>query len=68
MVKFLEASISMNNKRIDESDVSASIASPADYIRYFSHALDHLVSTSIAANAAIISTPLPPNTPRAEFM
>ena len=31
MVKFLEASISMN-KRMDESDVSASVASPADYI------------------------------------
>ena len=32
MAKFLEASISMYNKRMDESDVSASIASPADYI------------------------------------
>ena len=31
-MKFLETSISMNNKRMDESDVSASIASPADYI------------------------------------
>ena len=40
MVKFLEASISMNNKRMDESDVSASVASPALL-------LDHLVSTSI---------------------
>ena len=39
MVKFLEASISMNNKRMDESDVSASVASPADYIPYFSLAL-----------------------------
>ena len=26
-MKFLEASISMNNKRMDESDVSASVAS-----------------------------------------
>ena len=48
-MKFLEASISMNNKRMDESDVSASVASPADYIPYFSLALDHLVSTSIDA-------------------
>ena len=47
MVKFLEASISMYNKQMDESDVSASVASPADYIPYFSLALDHLVSTSI---------------------
>ena len=47
MVKFLDASISMNNKQMDESDVSASVASPADYIPYFSLALDHLVSTSI---------------------
>ena len=47
MVKFLEASISMNNKRMDESDDSASVASPADYIPYFSLPLDHLVSTSI---------------------
>ena len=44
-MKFLEASISMNNKRMDESDVSASVASPADYIPYFSFPLDHLVST-----------------------
>ena len=44
-MKFLEASISMNNKRMDESDVSASVASPADYILYFSFALHHLVST-----------------------
>ena len=47
MVKSLEASISMNNKRMDESDVAASVASPADYIAYFSLTLDHLVSTSI---------------------
>ena len=47
MVKSLEASISMNNKRMDESDVSASVASPADSIPYFSLMLDHLVSTSI---------------------
>ena len=40
-----EASISMNNKRMDESDVSVSVVSPADYIPYFSLALDHLVST-----------------------
>ena len=44
-MKFLEASISMNNKRMDESGVS--VASPADYIPYFSLTLDHLVSTSI---------------------
>ena len=44
-MKFLEASISMNNKH--ESDVSASVASPTDYIPYFSLAPDHLVSTSI---------------------
>ena len=47
MVKSVEASISMNNKRMDESDVSASVASPADYIPYLSLMLDHLVSTSI---------------------
>ena len=46
-MKFLEASISMNNKQMDESDVSAHVASPADYIPYFSLTLDHLVSTSI---------------------
>ena len=49
MVKFLEASISMNNKWMDKSDVSASVASPADYIPYFRLGLDHLVSTSIDA-------------------
>ena len=48
-MKFLEASVSMNNKRMDESDVSASVASPADYIPYFSLVLEHLVSTSIDA-------------------
>ena len=47
--EFLEASIFMNNKRMDESDVSASVASPADYIPHFSLTLDHLVSTSIDA-------------------
>ena len=41
-MKFLEASISMNNKRMDESDVPASVASPADHIPYFSLTLDHL--------------------------
>ena len=65
-MKFLEASISMNNKQMDESDVSASVASPADYIPYFSLALDHLVSTSIDANAAIITAHLLPDTPSAE--
>ena len=65
-MKFLEASISMNNKGIDESDVSASIASPADYIPYFNLVLDHLVSTSIYANAAIITAHLPPDIPNAE--
>ena len=48
----------MNNKWMDESDVSASVVSPADYIPYFSLTLDHLVSTSIDANAAIIITAL----------
>ena len=49
-MKFLEASVSMNNKRMDESDVAASVASPpADYIPHFSLPLDHLVLTSIAA-------------------
>ena len=62
-MKFLEASISMNNKRLNESDVSTSVASPAVYIPYFSVVLDNLVSTSIDAYAAI---PLPPNTPSAE--
>ena len=66
MVKFLEASVSMNNKRMDESDASASVASPADYILYFSLALDRLVSTSIDANAATITAHLPPDTPSAE--
>ena len=46
-MKFQEACISMNNKRMDESDVSAPVASPADYIPYYSLVLDHLVSTSI---------------------
>ena len=66
MVKFLEGSISMNNKRMDESDVSASVTNPADYIPYFSFVLDHLVSTSIDAYAAIITAHLPPDTPSAE--
>ena len=61
-----EASISMNSNRMDESDVSASVASPADYIPFFSHPLDHLVLTSIDANAAIITAHLPPATPSAE--
>ena len=47
MVKFLEASISMNNKWMGESDVSASVASPVDYIPYINLTLDHLVPTSI---------------------
>ena len=59
-MKFLEASISMNNKQMDESDVSTSVASPADYIPYFSLTLDHLVSTSIDAYAVIITAYLPP--------
>ena len=33
-MKFLEASISMNNKQMDESDVLASVARPANYIPY----------------------------------
>ena len=65
-MKFLEASISMNNKRMDESDVSASVASPADYIPYFSLTLDHLVSTSIDDYGAIVTAHLPPDTPSAE--
>ena len=47
---------------MDESDVSESVASPANYIPYFSLALDHLVSTSIEANAVIITAHLPPDT------
>ena len=65
-MKFLEASISMNNQQMDESDVSASVASPADYIPYFILVIDHLASTSIDANAAIITAHLPPDTPSAE--
>ena len=65
-MKFMEASISVNNKRMDESDVSAPVAGPADYIPYFSHPLDHLVSTSIEAQAAINTAHLPPDTPIAE--
>ena len=65
-MKFLEGSNSMNNRRMDESDVSASVASPADYIPYFSFVLDHLVSTLIDAYAAIITTHLPPDTPSSE--
>ena len=34
-------------KWMDESDVSASVESPADYIPYFSLTLDNLVTTSI---------------------
>ena len=49
---------------MDESEVSAS--GPADYIPYFSLGLDHLVSTSIDADAAIITAHLPPYTPSAE--
>ena len=56
----------MNNKWMNESDVSASVTSPADYIPYFSLALDHLVSTSIDANAAIITAHMPPDTPSAD--
>ena len=41
----------------------ASITSPADYIPYFSFVLDHLVSTSIDTNAAIITAHMPPDTP-----
>ena len=48
-MKSMEASISMNNKWMDESDVSSSVASPADYIPHFSLPLDHIVSTSIDA-------------------
>ena len=65
-MKFLEASISMNNKWMDKSDVSASVTSPVDYIPYFSFMLDHLVLTSIDAYAAIITAHLPPDTPSVE--
>ena len=51
---------------MDKSDVSASVASPADYIPYFSLLLGHLVSTSIDAYAAIITAHLLPDTPSAE--
>ena len=56
----------MNNKQMDESDVAASVASPEDNIPYFSFALDHLVSTSIDAYAAIITAHLLPDTLSAE--
>ena len=56
----------MNNKWTDESDVSASVVSQADYIPYFSLILDHLVLISIDANAAIIPAHLPPDTRSAE--
>ena len=65
-MKFLKASLSMNNKWMDESDVSASVASPADYIPYFSLMLYHLLSTSIDDYAANITAHLPPDTPNAE--
>ena len=65
-MKFLEAFISMNIKWMDDSDVSASVASPPDYIPYFSLTLDHLVSTSIDVNTAIITAHLPPDSPSAE--
>ena len=63
-----EASISMNNKQMDESDVSASVVSPADYTPYILQSLtkSSTVSTSIDANAAIITTHLPPDTLSAE--
>ena len=51
---------------MDESDVSASVVSPADYITYFSLELDHLVSTSVDAIATIITAHLPPDTLSAE--
>ena len=51
---------------MDESDVSASVASPADYIPYFSLPLDHVVSTSNDAQAATITAHLPPDTLSAE--
>ena len=38
MVKFLEASISMNNKQMDESDVSASVKSSRLHSILQSHA------------------------------
>ena len=53
-MKFLEASISMNNKRMDESDVSAPVASPADYIPYFSLALDHLVRHQLTTELPLL--------------
>ena len=62
-MKFLEASISMNSRWMDESYVSASVASSADYIPYFSLQLDHLVLTPIYASAAIITAHLPPDIP-----
>ena len=56
----------MNINQMDESDVSASVSTPADYIPFFSLPLDHLVSTIIDANAAIITAHLPPATPSVE--
>ena len=58
MVKFLETSISMNSYRMDESDVSASVASPADYISYFARSSSFDIN--IDAYAAIITAHLPP--------
>ena len=52
---------------MDESDASASVASPADYFPYFSLALDHIVSTSIDTNVAIITAHLLPDTLSAEL-
>ena len=61
-MKFLETTISMN--QMDESDVSASVASPADYISYFARSSSFDIN--IDAYAAIITAHLPPNTLSAE--
>ena len=65
-MKFLEASISMNNKRMNESDISASVASSRLYSILQSRARSSSFE-SIDANAAIITTHLPPDTPSTEY-
>ena len=62
-MKFLVASITMNNKRMDDCDVSASLQVQQTI---FHSLIDHLVSTSIDAYAAIITAHLPPDTPSAK--
>ena len=55
MVKFLEASISMNNKQMNESDFCICSKSSRLYSMYSSFVRDQIVSTSIDAYAVIIT-------------